>query len=300
MEHKIKEVDYSLGCRLPVEDWAWLNRTGIFSNPSLRQYVSPFPPVELIENVSGLQNEKDFASHGADLFVALSEATPVSMNEYHSILDFGCGCGRLARMFKGHPHRVSGCDIDNRHVEWVNKNLNHMKATRTSVNPPLPYNDNEFDAVISISIFTHLTEKKQDEFLSELHRICRPGGSLFLTVHGEQALKRAIKEKSIRDMIWVEETPFQKAMKEFAQNKHAFILQNGHLTTVQKNSSLRSRLRNLFVAKKQFITEPYEYGITFIPELYMRNHWSTWFEIVDYRHGAIHNFQDIVVLTPRK
>lgn len=131
-----------------------------------------------------------------------------------------------------------------------------------------------------ITIFTHLNEKSQDEFLSELHRVCRPGGYLFLTVHGEQALSRAINEKRIREMISVDEDGFQNARSAFAEGRHAFIPQEGHL--------------------KKLINEPFEYGITFIPEQYIMAHWSRWFDIKDYRHGAIHKFQDIVVLTPKK
>lgn len=282
----MNEIDYELGCRMPVKDWIWLNRTGVFEEPSLMKYVSPFPPPQLMQNVSGLTSEKDFASHGGDIYTALSAASPKPLSEYDGILDFGCGCGRLARMFKGHPYKVSGCDIDRRHIEWVNQKLTHVSAAVSSVHPPIPYADNEFEAIISISIFTHLNEKSQDEFLSELHRVCRPGGYLFLTVHGEQALSRAINEKSIRDMISVDEDRFQKARSEFAKGRHAFILQHGHLTTTDGKHSL--------------INEPFEYGITFIPEQYVRAHWSRWFDVLDYRHGAIHSFQDIVVLAPKK
>jgi SAM-dependent methyltransferase len=103
---------YQQGCQMPLEEWIWLNRSGIFEDPELRRYVAAFPPSDLMENVCGLRSEQDFASHGADLFVAISKASPKPLTEYGHILDFGCGCGRLARMFKGHPHRVSGCDID--------------------------------------------------------------------------------------------------------------------------------------------------------------------------------------------
>ncbi len=195
-------MNYDLGCRLAVKDWIWLNRLGVFEDPSLRQYISPFPPPELMENVSGLNSERDFASHGADIFLALSDASPKPLDEYRSILDFGCGCGRLARLFKGHPHKIAGCDIDKRHVEWINKYLDYMTATLTSVTPPLPYADNEFDGIISISIFTHLNEKSQDRFLSELFRIIGPGGYLFLTVHGAQALSRAINEQKILEICF--------------------------------------------------------------------------------------------------
>lgn len=148
-------IDYGLGCRLPLEDWLWLNRTRAFERPELRRFVSPFPPPALMQNVSGLESERDFASHGVDIFAALSVASPRPLAEYKHIMDFGCGCGRLARMFKGHGHKVSGCDIDRRHVEWTKDNLDYMQVKLSSVKPPLPYKDDDFDAIISISVFTH-------------------------------------------------------------------------------------------------------------------------------------------------
>jgi SAM-dependent methyltransferase len=285
-------MDYAQGCRLPADEWAWLNRVGCFENPELREYVSPFPPVDLIQNVSGLVNERDFASHGADFFLGLSAASPKPLWEFRTILDFGCGCGRLARMFKGHPGAITGCDIDSRHVRWIKDNLSYMQAMVTSVHPPLPFVDNQFEAIISISVFTHLNERSHNEFLAELNRICEPNGYLFLTVHGERALRRAVEEPTIRSLIDVDEGRFRKARDEFSQGKHAFILQYGHLTT-------RDEVGKLAVADKP-ITEPFEYGITFIPEAYVRKDWGRWFEVVDYRYGALHDFQDLVVMRPRK
>lgn len=296
-------MNYEEGCRMGTEDWMTLNRTGIFENASLRRYVSPFPPAKLMRITSGLQSERDFAAHGVDIYTALSLASPGPLTEYLHILDFGCGCGRLARMFKGHPHKISGCDIDRRHVEWVNANLDFMEAKLSSVIPPIPYEDNKMDAVISISIFTHLTEKSQDDFLAELFRITRPGGVLFLTVHGAQALKRACCEQPIRDMLDMDEERFKKAQEAFAQNKHGFVLQFGHLTTTPQKMSYSSgailrKIRNSF--RKKIINTPFEYGIAFHSETYIREHWSKWFDIIDYRHGGIHQFQDIVVLAPKK
>lgn len=287
-----KAIDYSLGCRMGVEDWVWLNRTGVFENPELRKFVSPFPPAELMQNVSGVENECDFASHGADLFLALSQASPVTLAEYRSVLDFGCGCGRLARMFKNHPYDLFGCDVDKRHVDWVDKNLKYMKVKHSSVRPPLPYPNDSFDAIISISVFTHLNEASQDQFLAELHRVCRPGARLFLTVHGKRALERALADRSVRDLMWMDEQLFQTARNKFADGKHGFVLQYGHLTVVP-GKGLWQRFRSL-------VRKPFEYGIAFTPESYLRSHWSRWFEIHDLRRGAIHDLQDIVVLGSRK
>lgn len=290
------DKNYDLGCRLPVDDWLWLNGKAIFDDPLLRRYVAPFPPRELMTNVSGLTNDRDFASHGVDIFRALAQASPKPITDYRNILDFGCGCGRLARMFKGHPNRIVGCDIDKRHVNWIAGNLDYMTAHLTSVNPPLPFGDDDFDATISISIFSHLTEKSQDDFLAELSRIASSDGYLFLTVHGSRALERAKSEKMIWDMIWVDEQLFDNACLEFGQNQHAFILQHGHLTTA--GPAFVDKLHKRTV--KAVIDEPYQYGITFIPEQYIFTHWAKWFHVVEIRRGAIHDFQDIVVLRPRK
>jgi len=42
--------------------------------------------------------------------------------------------------------------------------------------PPMSYEDNMFDFVYSISIFTHLPEDMQFAWLQELQRITKPGG----------------------------------------------------------------------------------------------------------------------------
>lgn len=283
--------DLDLGCRMPVADWVQLNRIDVFGDPALRRHVAPFPPPELMQNVSGLVSEADFASHGADFWIALSEASPKPLAEYRSVLDFGCGCGRLARMFKGHPGRVAGCDIDARHIAWVRSNLEFVDATASSPKPPIPYADNEFEAVISISIFTHLNERSQDEFLSELARVTSANGRLFITVHGATALSRAINEPRIRDMLSMPEDRFRSARKSFADGGYGFVRQEGHLTTEGISGKQLSA---------KVITEPFEYGITFIPEAYLRRQWARWFDVEDYRPGALHGFQDLAVLRPRK
>ena len=277
----------SLGCRMPVDEWVALNRIGVFRDRALRSFVSPFPPPNLMQNVSGLTTEEDFASHGADMYLALTAASPKPLTEYQSILDFGCGCGRLARMFFGHPHQVAGCDIDRRHIEWVQSVLGFMTAKVSAVHPPIPFAAGEFDCVISISIFTHLTEASQDEFLADLSRVTRANGYLFLTVHGRRAMDRALSEPRIRSMLDISDDLFASARSDFEADRHAFVLQQGHLTTTQG-------------AEGKVIDEPFEYGISFTSEAYVRQHWSSWFDIVEYRSGAIHDFQDIVVLSPKQ
>lgn len=313
MKNSKFSINWELGCCLPFDEWAWLNSTGVFEDPSLRRYVAPFPPTDLMYNVSGLESENDFAKHGVDIYQALEEASPKAIAEFESILDFGCGCGRLARMFKGHPHRVTGCDVDDRHIGWLSENLNYMSSVLTKTEPPLPFDDNEFDTVISISVFTHLSEKSQRNFLAELYRITKPQGYLFLTIHGSRAMERAKKEERIYEMLALERLSFERACEKFSKDRYAFILQHGHLTKIavpqqdkdkNSNDNLLSNLYKRITGRREkncnLRERNYYYGITFIPENYLGIVWKNFFEIIAIREGAIHDFQDIVVLTPKK
>jgi len=270
-----KEILREVGIKNPtVEDWLWLNFKGIKENSELKKFVAPFPPLDLIHNVSGLDNELDFASHGVDIYRALDQASSVPWDNFNKVLDFGSGCGRVARMFKGHNMELNCVDIDSRHIEWIKNNLSYVTSKVNMVNEPLPYDDDMFDCIYSISVLTHVNENYQDFLLNELSRISKPEAYLFLTVHGKRALERALSEKAVFKMLEVENSLFNIAKEEFCKGKHAFILQQqGHLTS-----------------------ERYQYGITFIPESYIYSNWSKWFNIIKVCHGAIHDFQDIVVL----
>ena len=268
--------DPDQGCKLPPEAWAWLNREGAFTDPKLSEFAAPFPPANLMSNVSGLVSERDFASHGADFWLALSNLAPRPLAQFWSILDFGCGCGRLGRMFKGHPGHVHGCDIDARHINWVRQYLSFYDAQLTQPDASLPYSDGKFDLIVSISILTHLSEYSQDLLLGELHRITQKAGLLMLTIHGERAMERAVNETRIYDMINVDRQRFERAKGRFDAGEHAFVLQEGHLTAAN-----------------------FQYGITFIPRAYVSSHWSKWFHIERHASGALHDFQDVIVLRPR-
>lgn len=256
-----------------LAEWLEFNLNTAFSNPAARQYIAAFPPVELMENTSGLTDERDFTAHGVAILTALQNASPIPLNTYKSVLDFGSGVGRVARMFKGFAGQYTGVDIDARHVEWMKSALPYVRANLSQPRKPLPFEDGVFDCVISISVFTHMNETDQDFYLSELRRVCRPGSYLFLTVHGSRALDRAISDQSIFDMLSVPRKAVvtaHRAMKEGPTFK--FIRQDGHLTSGD-----------------------YEYGITFISDSYVSLHWSKFFSIERVVSGAIHDFQDIVV-----
>ena len=236
--------------------------------------VSPFPPPELMRNTSGLTESRDFAAHGCDIVTALKQASPRPLSSFEHILDFGIGAGRVARMFKGLRGRYTGVDVDARHVAWIA--LDHANAVVSVPRLPLPFESGQFDCVISISVFTHMSEVDQFFYLSELARVTTSKAVLLLTVHGERALVRAETEETIFAMLDVPRATISQSRKILDEKGFNFIRQQGHLTS-----------------------DDYDYGISFTSERYIRGNWSKYFDVKAVIGGAIHDFQDIVVLEAR-
>jgi 2-polyprenyl-3-methyl-5-hydroxy-6-metoxy-1,4-benzoquinol methylase len=124
----------------------------------------PIPPGELIIQVAGSDNTQWFLSGGTTGRRIITETLArngVAVDSKSAILDFGVGCGRVARHWNGLRAEVHGCDYNPALVEWCKANLPHVRAVTNRLNPPLTYPDEHFDLVYALSVFTHLTESQQ-------------------------------------------------------------------------------------------------------------------------------------------
>lgn len=155
----------------------------------------PIPPSRLRERVHGPGDAASFQLVGLfaalDLYRAVRE-TPIPFGEGR-VLDFGCGCGRVARCVRvlSEDLDLIGSDIDPEAIAWGHNNL--ATIGRFIMNPhlpPLPFPDRSFDLVYSVSVFTHLPEDMQFAWLAELARVSRPGGYQVHSIHGEELADR--------------------------------------------------------------------------------------------------------------
>lgn len=260
-----------------LDEWIEFNIGEGMQSPEGRKQLAAFPPLELMQVTTGLTDPQGFAEHGAHFAKALALASPKPLKTFESILDFGSGVGRLARMFKGFKGNYTGVDVDPNTVEWVEKNLPYVKVTLSKPRESLPFEDGAFDGVFSISVFTHMKESDQFFYLDELKRVSREGALLLLTVHGRRALDRALDEDMIFEMLDIPMEGLNRAEAAFKSGDgFAFIRQEGHLTS-----------------------DAYEYGITFTDADYIRRTWGERFKVLDVVSGGLHDFQDIVVLERR-
>lgn len=148
----------------------------------------PLPPRRLMVRVAGTADADWFLRSGRAAYDAIAAHVP--LHEVESVLDFGCGCGRVLRYWEGHSGFVAGSDQDAGAIDWCRTNLRFARCERNELAPPLPFEDASFDLVYALSVFTHLTADLQTEWRDELARVLRPGGRLLLTTHGRSYLPR--------------------------------------------------------------------------------------------------------------
>jgi SAM-dependent methyltransferase len=118
---------------------------------------------------------------------------------YDFVLDFGCGCGRIARRLAlaaaPMPRRYVGFDLHAGMIAWDNKNLAprlhgftfvHQDVFNPGFNPgaskprsaPFPAEDGAVSLLLALSVFTHLTQDQAPNYLDEVRRVLRPDGVL--------------------------------------------------------------------------------------------------------------------------
>jgi SAM-dependent methyltransferase len=221
------------------------------------------PPPELRYRVHGARDTESFIETGRRGRRNLEEALARIGREFAdftAVLDFGCGSARTLLAFAGDrplPTRFYGTDIDGEVIAWGCNHLPYVTFSMNDALPPLGYPDGMFDLIYSISVFTHLNEEFQFQWLRELQRVATPGAILLLTVHGAYHWRKFAPEL----VPEVEE--------------RGFVFQRvygpGYLY-------------------------PEWFQIAHHTEEYVRARWAAYFEVVDYIPRGLNNHQDMVVL----
>jgi SAM-dependent methyltransferase len=112
-----------------------------------------------------------------------------------SVLEFGCGSGRVIRHFRYIDGlRLVGTDANAKPIEWDRKNIPGIEFDHNALEPPLAYPDESFDLIFALSVFTHIPLKWQRPWLDELRRVLRPGGYLLCTVHGDSYVSSQLND----------------------------------------------------------------------------------------------------------
>ncbi len=149
------------------------------------------PPEFLRVRVASTPQIVNFRVTGLQTFSQFVEAVGrhAGMASIRTMLDWGCGCGRVTPYFVKYSgiDEIHACDIDAESIAFCRDHLPGATFRTITPYPPTSYADGAFDLVTGYSVMTHLTRENQVLWLEELRRILRPGALCLLTLHGEGA-----------------------------------------------------------------------------------------------------------------
>lgn len=234
------------------------------------------PGAELRARVAGTPGEDWFWKSGAMSLADIARVLAISgkaFRDYGRALDFGCGCGRMLLHMReiGLGVELHGVDIDAEAIGWARQHLPWAQCSVSDGLPPLAFPDAHFDLVFNHSVFSHLDERYQDAWLSELRRVVKPGGDLVLSVAGEHPFAELVRSR-----------------------REAGIDSAGLIEAYRARGIV-------FIEDDGWKGGPFPdfYHSTFHAPWYVFEHWSRYFDIRAYVVRAALDFQDCILLRRR-
>jgi len=171
-----------------------------------------FLPVDIFEKMSGRRPSgvpprgKIFVGHGdyvkqGEKFLGYFQSL-AGLRHDHSVLDVGCGIGRMAVPLTGFLDgngSYDGFDIVKSGITWCKKHIstrfpnfrfhhtglyNQLYNTSDKTNAGsfvFPFDSNVFDFVFLTSVFTHMMPAEVEQYIKEISRVMKPGASCLMT-----------------------------------------------------------------------------------------------------------------------
>ena len=186
------------------------------------------------------------------------------------LLDFGCGWGRLIRLFyKYIPttnlYAVDAWDTSLQYCMDSNIKANIAKIEEICTEIPFGVN---FDLVISFSVFTHLSKRATEAALKALRKSIDDNGLLIITIRPFEYIRYFLNRNNVKASA-------EDLEKLYQEDGFVFVPHN-----------------------RKPIDGDITYGDTFISVDYIKKKWRDWC-LVNSQINAVDPHQRLIVLKPR-
>jgi len=142
------------------------------------------------------------------------------------ILDVGCGSGRHIVLLSKEGFDVYGMDNAESGLKRTRKWLKELglkaKLKNASCYKTFLYKDNTFDAIIFTQVIHHAKLKEINFCISEIKRVLKPNGLVFITVTKNKMKGRASKVKIIEPRTYVMLDGPEKGVPHYIYTKTLF------------------------------------------------------------------------------
>jgi SAM-dependent methyltransferase len=197
-----------------------------------------------------------------------------SLDRFASVLDLGCGSGRVLTHVAQRVADATGCDVDAEAIAWGREHYPQIDWVPSRFDPPLPFANERFELVYSISVFSHLDEQPADAWLEEVARLLVPGGVALLSVHGGHAFEQF--RSGAVSTAWCPRSAFERGP-----------LGDREFVFVPYDRSVWNRAELPGVGP--------QYGLAFHGPRYFASHSLPALAVLDLKPRAITDWQDLVI-----
>lgn len=158
------------------------------ANNNLKKAYPTFllPPDTLLYETSNLNFASYFLSGQEAAAEIHSFCTLFHPGPVQSILDWGCGTGRVTRHLPAYfpETSITGIDANPICIDWLQNNIpsiNWVSGSYQIENNHLP---GRYDVLIALSVLTHLPAADQPIWMKQLHSQIETNGLMWMSTHG--------------------------------------------------------------------------------------------------------------------
>ncbi len=270
-------------------DEAWLDiLVASLRVPEIDGVLMPgFPDEQLQREIHGHAGEVSL--HEAHTFFREVKAyvdyagRPIA--PHRKLLDFGCGWGRVLRLFMKdiHPSNLFGTDSTSRFLFDARRCNPALSFLPCDPVPPMVLAPETLDYVISWSVFSHLDEFYATRWVEEFHRLLKPGGLVLLTTQSRRFIQFCA-EMRVRRISGVRlEHPWYEVCADSFTDEHAAN------SRYEAGAFLHS-------STEEAPHVGAHYGEAIIPRGFVTRAWGSMFRLIDFVDNAVRLPQALIVL----
>jgi len=267
--------------------WYWLFTDGYDRNPLVRKVLPSMPDTQIQTNFTGRSGHMALsqAFEAYKLFKLIYSKNAKDFVECGSVLDFGCGWGRIIRFFLKdvEPTRLWGIDCYREMIDLCKTQNLRCNFDAIAPMPPTRFPDASFDLIYLYSVFSHLSEEAHLKWLQEFSRLLKPSGMVIATTRPRDFIRHCIELSKKEDL-----EPWQFGAAISFQNPEQALRE------YDEGKFVHSATGGGGILERSF------YGESCIPEKYVKGVWTRFFPVTGYVYADDHRGFDQDVIFARK